>query len=61
MAPEVVDTFHGEVFSYDKKCDLWSLGVLVYMMLSGTVPFSGRCEQKCGWERGEECRRCQVV
>lgn len=29
MAPEVVDTFRGEVFSYDKKCDLWSLGVLL--------------------------------
>ena len=27
MAPEVVDTFRGDVFSYDKKCDLWSLGV----------------------------------
>ena len=27
MAPEVVETFRGDVFSYDKKCDLWSLGV----------------------------------
>ena len=27
MAPEVVETFTGDVFSYDKKCDLWSLGV----------------------------------
>ena len=27
MAPEVVETFTGDAFSYDKKCDLWSLGV----------------------------------
>lgn len=60
MAPEVVDTFTGEIFSYDKKCDLWSLGVLVYMMLSGHPPFYGRCSKNCGWERGEDCEDCQV-
>ena len=27
MAPEVVEMFTGEAFAYDKKCDLWSLGV----------------------------------
>ena len=61
MAPEVVDTFRGEIFSYDKKCDLWSLGVLVFMMLSGSPPFYGRCLRDCGWERGENCEECQVI
>lgn len=27
MAPEVVEMFTGDAFAYDKKCDLWSLGV----------------------------------
>lgn len=59
MAPEVVDTFLGEEFSYNKKCDLWSLGVTLYMMLSGRPPFNGRCGQGCGWDKGENCPQCQ--
>ena len=62
MAPEVIDTFlGGEEFSYDKKCDLWSLGVMLYMMLSGKPPFNGRCGKDCGWDRGENCSQCQVT
>lgn len=29
MAPEVVDAWVGESFSYDKRCDLWSLGIIL--------------------------------
>jgi MAP kinase interacting serine/threonine kinase len=61
MAPEVVDIFRGDTFSYDKKCDLWSLGVLLYMMLSGSPPFNAKCLKDCGWERGMNCEDCQVM
>ena len=29
MAPEVVEAFQGDAPAYDKKCDLWSLGVIL--------------------------------
>jgi calcium-dependent protein kinase len=39
MSPEVL---RGD---YDKRCDLWSLGVITYELLTGTLPFLGSCEE----------------
>ena len=31
MAPEVVGVWQDKGWSYDKRCDLWSLGVILYV------------------------------
>ena len=33
MAPEVIDK------SYNAQCDIWSLGMILYVMLAGEPPF----------------------
>lgn len=61
MAPEVVDAFIGESLTYDKRCDLWSLGVILYILLCGYPPFYGYCDNStsCGWNDGLPCNYCQ--
>ena len=41
MAPEIIK---GE--NYGKECDLWSIGVIAYMLLGGALPFLGKDDRE---------------
>lgn len=50
MSPEV---FKGK---YTNKCDIWSLGVLIYHMISGKLPFKGDTIE----EVHEKAKSCEL-
>ena len=44
MPPEIITLEEGE--EYTRNVDSWSIGVLMYIMLTGDVPFNGATKEE---------------
>ena len=40
IAPEILKS------EYNEKCDIWSVGVILYILLSGKPPFTGKNDKE---------------
>ncbi|WKX91543.1 hypothetical protein Q1695_009960 [Nippostrongylus brasiliensis] len=57
-APEVLDL--GDTLpEYNEQCDLWSLGVVLFTMLSGQVPFHARSKTESATEIMQRIRKAE--
>ncbi|CAF0969681.1 unnamed protein product [Didymodactylos carnosus] len=48
------------LYGYDESCDLWSLGVILYTMLSGEVPFNSLTQFRSAEEIVEDITRSKL-
>lgn len=45
VAPEILQMSDGVVDQYSPACDMWSVGVILFILLSGYSPFGAPCAQ----------------
>ena len=57
MAPERISgKLSSEDFEMCKRCDMWSIGIIIYVLFSGKFPFNGENSQQLY----ENIRKCDL-
>eukprot|EP00915_Cephaloidophora_sp_WS-2016_P004058 GHVH01005458.1.p1 GENE.GHVH01005458.1~~GHVH01005458.1.p1 ORF type:complete len:2152 (+),score=356.17 GHVH01005458.1:2218-8673(+) len=56
MAPEIIQPAPDAEF-YDRSCDLWSIGVIIYEMLFGGPPFASSDDDRCSDNESERNKK----